>query len=130
MLTVKPISRGQCEQRAGRAGRLGPGTCRVMMTSDEYSERPELPEPEIRRCNLASVVLHLLSLQVTNVATFPFIDPPKKSAVNAAFRHLQLLDAVDPDMRVLTVLGQEMSKFPVDPMFARMIVAGYVNHCL
>ena len=65
-LVVRPISQGQCFQRAGRAGRLGPGSYYVMLTEKEFDARPELPEPEIKRANLAGVVLQLLAAEVSS----------------------------------------------------------------
>ena len=64
-------------QRAGRAGRTGPGRCYRLYT--EYAYKHELlvmTVPEIQRTNLGNVVLLLKSLGIRNLLDFDFMDPP------------------------------------------------------
>jgi pre-mRNA-splicing factor ATP-dependent RNA helicase DHX38/PRP16 len=76
-LQINPVSQANANQRSGRAGRTGPGTCYRLYTEAAY--RHEMFEnniPEIQRTNLANVVLLLKSLNVKNLLDFDFMDPP------------------------------------------------------
>ena len=67
----------QAKQRAGRAGRTGPGKCYRLYTERAYRDEM-LPTavPEIQRTNLASTVLSLKAMGVNDLITFDFMDPP------------------------------------------------------
>lgn len=76
-LQVTPISQANSNQRSGRAGRTGPGTCYRLYTHEMFrAEMLENNVPEIQRTNLANVVLLLKSLQIENLLDFDFMDPP------------------------------------------------------
>lgn len=76
-LQVFPVSRAAADQRAGRAGRTGPGTCYRLYTETAYlNEMLPSPVPEIQRTNLGNVVLLLKSLKIDNLLDFDFMDPP------------------------------------------------------
>ena len=76
-LVVVPCSRASANQRAGRAGRVGPGKCFRLYTKwSFYNEIQANPTPEILRVNLVHIVLLLLSLGITDLINFEFIDPP------------------------------------------------------
>ncbi|CAG0917556.1 unnamed protein product [Notodromas monacha] len=134
-LAVRKISRAQCEQRAGRAGRLGPGSCRVMLTREEWTSQPALPEPELLRCNLAGVTLQLLAAEVPSLVSFRLVNAPPRAAVRSALRQLWLLDAVLlDDLRrchgaTLTPLGYHMSRFPLDPRFSKLLCDAAKQGC-
>ena len=63
-------------QRAGRAGRTGPGKCYRLYTKEAFGEMADETEPEIKRTNLANVVLYLKVLGIVDVLSFEFLDPP------------------------------------------------------
>lgn len=121
-LGLTPISQASAEQRAGRAGRTGPGIC-VRLWS-ELSQRARAPrtEPEIRRVDLTGAVLHVLALGERDVRRFPWLEPPKDAAVDQAFMLLRRLGALD-DMG-LTKLGRALARIPVHPRLARLLVEG------
>jgi len=73
-LPVTRISKASCDQRAGRCGRTGPGTCIRLYSEEDYLSRPEFILPEILRSNLAEVILQMISLRLGDPRTFPFID--------------------------------------------------------
>ena len=76
-LQITPISQANSNQRAGRAGRTGPGECYRLYTDAVFrSELLENNIPEIQRTNLCNVVLLLKSLNVENLLEFGFMDPP------------------------------------------------------
>jgi ATP-dependent helicase HrpB len=121
-LQLVPISRASADQRAGRAGRTQPGVCVRLWGAGAHHSRPEQTEPEIRRVDLAGAVLQLLCLGETDVASFPWLEPPRQAAVAQALALLRLLGAV-ADGRV-TELGQTMVRLPVHPRLGRLLIAG------
>lgn len=79
-LLVQPISKSSARQRTGRAGREAPGACYRLFTGDTYEDLTEDTEPEIRRCNLASVVLNIKASGCEDVLNFDFIDRPTRDS--------------------------------------------------
>lgn len=128
-LPIEPISRASADQRQGRCGRLGPGVCIRLYSEDDYLARDRYTTPEIRRTNLASVILRMLALRLGDVDRFPFLDSPTPEAVRDGYRTLFELGAIDAGHQ-LTDLGQRMSRLPVDPRIARMILAAEEEHCV
>lgn len=128
-LPVTRISQASCEQRKGRSGRVGPGICLRLYSEDDYLNRSAYTLPEIRRSNLAAVVLQMLSLKLGDPFSFPFIDPPHPNAVRDAFRLLAELGALDGD-RKLTRYGRIMATMPIDPCIARIIIEAGKNGSL
>jgi len=121
-LPIEPVSQASANQRAGRCGRVGPGVCLRLYSEEDYDARPAFTDPEIRRSNLAAVVLTMLKLGLGAVERFPFLEPPDRRLVRDGYRLLEELGAVDERHR-LTRLGRRMAAFPVDPALARMILA-------
>jgi len=128
-LGVEPIAQANAVQRAGRCGRLAPGTCVRLYSEDDFAARPAFTEPEILRTGLAGVLLRLEALRLGPIEEFPFIDSPPKKAVADAYQLLQLLGAVD-DERRLTKDGELMARLPVDPRVARLLVVSNRNDAL
>ncbi|WP_136680901.1 ATP-dependent RNA helicase HrpA [Neptunomonas sp. XY-337] len=120
-LPIELISQASANQRAGRCGRIAPGTCIRLYSEDDFQQRPEFTDAEIRRTNLAAVILQMLNLRLGDIAQFPFIDPPDRRYINDGFKLLEELGAVTTQ-RKMTSLGKKLSKLPVDPRIARMIV--------
>ncbi|MFM2086131.1 MAG: ATP-dependent helicase HrpA [Pseudomonadota bacterium] len=128
-LQVEPIAQSAANQRAGRCGRVADGVCIRLYEEQDYSLRPKFTEPEILRSSLAAVILRMKSLHLTDVETFPFIEPPLARAVADGYQLLQELGAVD-DVNKLTPLGNKLAKLPLDPRVGRMILAALDNACL
>ena len=120
-LPVEPIAQASADQRAGRCGRTGPGVCIRLYGEDDFAARPTHPEPEIRRSDLAAVLLRMLSLGLRDVDRFPFIDPPDRRHVNDGLRLLRELGAVDGGGD-LTKVGRRLARFPLDPRIGRMLL--------
>uniref|UniRef100_A0A2D4HI18 ATP-dependent RNA helicase DHX33 n=2 Tax=Micrurus TaxID=8634 RepID=A0A2D4HI18_MICLE len=131
VLAVQRISKAQAWQRAGRAGREDNGFCYRLYTEDEFEKFDKMTVPEIQRCNLASVVLHLLALRIPNVLTFDFVSKPSPEALQAAIEQLALLGAVEKkdDQLILTPLGKKMAAFPLEPKFSKTILMSPRFHC-
>ena len=128
-LPVEPISQASATQRAGRCGRVGPGLCIRLYDELSLSRRPEWPEPEIRRTNLASVLLQMESLALGAPESFPFIDPPSPRAVEEGRSTLMELGAFDAQRRI-TAEGRQMARLPIDPRLARMVLEASREGCL
>ena len=128
-LPVEPISRASADQRAGRCGRVGPGVCIRLYDEAEFAARPAYPEPEIRRADLAAVLLRMLSLGMQDVERFPFIDPPDRRHVNDGLRLLRELGAVDTGGN-LTEIGHRLARLPLDPRIGRMLLEAHSLGCV
>jgi ATP-dependent helicase HrpB len=118
-LQVTPISRSSADQRAGRAGRTQPGVCIRLWSESAHRARPEQTEPEIRRVDLAGAVLELIGLRETDIAHFPWLDPPSEATVQQAQCLLRRLGLIDGKGR--TDLGDKVSALPVHPRLARFL---------
>ena len=132
-LTIRPISKASSRQRSGRAGRESPGICYRLYTEETFNELKESDIPEIQRCNLANVTLNLKASNVNDVVNFDFMDRPSKDSLIQALHELYVLEALDREQN-LTKLGREMSCFPLDPKFSKVLIKskefGCVRQCL
>lgn len=128
-LPIEPVSQASANQRAGRCGRVGPGVCMRLYSLEDFESRDAYTMPEIRRTNLASVVLTMKTLRLGAVDKFPFIDPPRPEAIREAYKTLFELSAVDEN-RDLTDIGGRLGRMPVDPRVGRMLIAADENGCL
>lgn len=121
-LVVTPISQAQAKQRAGRAGRTGPGKCYRLYTERAYrDEMLATPVPEIQRTNLASTVLQLKAMGINDLLNFDFMDAPPVESLIMALEQLHSLSALD-DEGLLTRLGRRMAEFPLEPSLSKMLI--------
>ncbi|GAA5197071.1 ATP-dependent RNA helicase HrpA [Microbacterium jejuense] len=123
-LPIEPVSQASAQQRSGRAGRTSAGVAIRLYAEEDFEARPEFTEPEILRTSLASVILQMLALGFGDISSFPFLTPPDSRGVKAAFDLLVELGAVKTgrEHHTLTDLGREISRLPIDPRFARMLI--------
>jgi ATP-dependent helicase HrpB len=128
-LLIERISRASADQRAGRAGRTAPGVCLRLWTEREHLERAPQELPEIRRLDLAEVVLTLKASGVDDIAGFRWLEPPDPKSLERALILLEDLGALDPAGR-LTELGRRMLAFPAHPRYARMLLAAQNEGCV
>jgi ATP-dependent RNA helicase DHX8/PRP22 len=127
-LQIVPISQQQAKQRAGRAGRTGPGKCYRLYTAGQFDELPAASVPEIQRTNLINVVLTLKATGVPDLLTFDFLDPPKAETLVLALEKLFYLGALDAD-GVLTKLGSRMSELPLEPSQCKTLLIALDMGC-
>lgn len=122
-LPVEKISQASARQRTGRAGRVKPGFCVRLYTLEDFEDRDEFTEPEIRRSNLANVVLQLRSLGLS-IEDFPFLQAPPRSAFRGAYKALFELGAISNGEQGadVTPLGIEMSKLPMDVALSAVLL--------
>ena len=128
-LPIEAISKASANQRAGRCGRIGPGICVRLYDREDFENRPDFTTPEIRRTNLAAVILQTQAHNLGAIDQFPFLDPPRPEAIRDGYRTLHEIAAVD-DLRELTEIGHRLAKWPVDPRMGRMVLEADQAGCL
>lgn len=143
---VSWISKASANQRAGRAGRTGPGHCYRLYSSALFEDHfAKFSTPEILRMPIEGVVLQMKSMNIDQVVNFPFPTPPDRISLAKAEKLLESLGALEkPTMTrmiagkqhtgleggKITELGRAMSRYPVSPRFAKMLVIGDQHNCL
>ncbi|KHN77397.1 putative pre-mRNA-splicing factor ATP-dependent RNA helicase [Toxocara canis] len=128
------ISKCEAIQRAGRAGRTGPGDCYRLYSKDEYNKMREVAPPEIARADLDYLVLYLCSVGVHDPLSFDFMEPLPSELVARSHAMLISLNAMEIDDRTglpkLTALGREMLNLPISPALAYMVMESVNLHIL
>ncbi|CAN0843863.1 Probable pre-mRNA-splicing factor ATP-dependent RNA helicase DEAH5 [Linum grandiflorum] len=128
-LVITPISQASAKQRAGRAGRTGPGKCYRLYTESAYkNEMTPTCVPEIQRINLGMVTLTMKAMGINDLLCFDFMDPPSPQALIFAMEQLYSLGALDEE-GLLTKLGRKMAEFPLDPPLSKMLLASVDLGC-
>lgn len=128
-LQLVPESQANANQRAGRAGRTGPGYCYRLFTERQYAlEMLANQVPEIQRTNLANVVLLLKSLGIEDLLSFDFMDPPPSDNIVNSMYQLWVLGALN-NQGALTDFGRKMVEFPLDPPLAKMLIYAEALNC-
>jgi ATP-dependent helicase HrpB len=120
-LRTGPTARSSAEQRAGRAGRVGPGTAYRLWSETGHRKRAPFPEPEINLVDLTALALEL-AVWGAGPDALAFLDPPPARSLAEARGLLTELGALGPDGQV-TEAGRAMVGLPVHPRLARMVVA-------
>ncbi|XP_043351661.1 probable ATP-dependent RNA helicase DHX35 isoform X1 [Dermochelys coriacea] len=141
-LVVVPVSKASANQRAGRAGRNRSGKCYRLYTGsfrycvyqrrmsgnrpnnkeEDFEKLPQSTVPEMQRSNLAPVILQLKALGIDNVLRFPFLSPPPAQSMVQALELLYALGGLDKHCRLTEPLGMRIAEFPLNPMFAKMLL--------
>ncbi|XP_057427503.1 probable pre-mRNA-splicing factor ATP-dependent RNA helicase DEAH5 [Lotus japonicus] len=128
-LVITPISQASAQQRAGRAGRTGPGKCYRLYTESAYrNEMSPTSIPEIQRINLGTTTLNMKAMGINDLLSFDFMDPPSPQALISAMEQLYSLGALDEE-GLLTKLGRKMAEFPLDPPLSKMLLASVDLGC-
>ncbi|KAI2473523.1 P-loop containing nucleoside triphosphate hydrolase protein [Annulohypoxylon bovei var. microspora] len=128
-LQITPISQANGGQRAGRAGRTGPGKAYRLYTEKAYKDELYIQTiPEIQRTNLSNTVLLLKSLGVRDLLDFDFMDPPPQDTITTSLFDLWALGALD-NLGELTDLGSKMNAFPMDPSLAKLLIMSEEYGC-
>jgi ATP-dependent RNA helicase DHX37/DHR1 len=131
------ISKASASQRAGRAGRTGPGHCYRLYSSAVFEDFFEqYTKPEILRMPIEGIVLQMKSMNLDAVIHFPFPTPPDRQALKMAEEQLIRLGALSAPPSEgaghsrITDLGRAMSLFPLSPRYSKMLVVGQQHGCL
>lgn len=124
------VSKASANQRAGRAGRTGPGHCYRLYSSAVYErDFREFADPELLRMPIEGVVLQLKAMRLQHVVNFPFPTPPERQSLAKAEKLLKYLSAVTPEGQA-TEIGSTMARFPLPPRFARILLVGHLHDCM
>ena len=117
------VSADAAEQRAGRAGRLGPGTCYRLWSEAAHSRLRPRRVPEILEVDLAALALELANWGVNEPATLAWLDPPPPGALAQARTLLTDLEALDGQGRI-TPVGRTLAELPTHPRLAHLLRRG------
>lgn len=124
------ISKASANQRSGRAGRTAPGHAWRLYSSAVYErDFQDFADPEILKMPIEGVVLQLKAMNLKHVVNFPFPTSPDRQSLAKAEKLLQYLSAITPDGHA-TQIGKTMSKLPLPPRFARILLVGHLHDCL
>lgn len=157
-LLIEKISRAAADQRAGRAGRTAPGVCLRLWSAEEHRHRPAQELPEVKRLDLAEVVLTLKAAGVGDLRAFRWLEAPEEPALRHAEELLEDLGAIrkqqdapggegirpahspaggtapDGTTRTcpleITAIGRKMLAFPLHPRYARLLLEGQEQGCV
>lgn len=128
-LWIEKISDASAKQRSGRAGRTAPGSAVRLWTEREHESRAAFEEPEVRRVDLAEMLLSLLATGIERIDTFEWFERPNEERLADAVHLLRGLEAIDAEGR-LTKRGRLMSGFPLHPRYASMLLAAKDFGCV
>lgn len=131
-LLTKRISKASAVQRAGRAGRTGPGRCQRLYTQHEFSTWPSFQKAEIHRADLTQNLLELLHLGWKHFSEFPWFEPPPAVSLQTAELLLRRLGATvsTPAGTQMSEIGLRMGRFPFHPRIARMLLEAEKQGCV
>jgi ATP-dependent helicase HrpB len=139
-LLIERISQASSDQRAGRAGRTAPGVCKRLWSRDEHAHRAPRELPEIKRLDLAEVVLTLKAAGVTDLRKFRWLEKPDEISLAHAEELLCDLGALAPAPGApspnsqlpssITAIGRKMLAFPLHPRYSRMLLAAQEYGCV
>ncbi|KAI4291745.1 ATP-dependent RNA helicase DHX8/PRP22 [Pancytospora philotis] len=123
------ISQSQAKQRAGRAGRTGPGFCFRLYTREEHDALEESLMPEIMLSNLNGVILSLKAFNINDIVNFDFIDRPNVRSIEYSLHFLYYLRAIDQNGRI-TPLGESLASLPLQPELAMALLSAKRLGCI
>jgi len=113
-LEVRRISQASANQRAGRAGRTGPGRAIRLYPLEDFARRPPHDPPEIARADLSPVAL-LLGPLGTDLAGLDWLDRPPAA-------HIAHAEALLDELGATGATAREMARYPLHPRLGRLIV--------
>ncbi|CAG0983531.1 ATP-dependent RNA helicase HrpA [Phycisphaerales bacterium] len=124
-LPIERVSQASANQRSGRCGRVAAGVCIRLYAKSALDQQPKFTDPEIRRANLAGVILQMKALRLPPIENFPFLDPPDAAAIHDGYETLFELGALGAASAegALTPVGEHLARLPLDPRLGRMLLA-------
>jgi len=121
----KRISRAAADQRAGRAGRTGPGRCIRLWSAREQQGLDPFELPEVHRVDLSGTVLALYAWGLQSAEKFEWFERPAVERLAAALKLLAAMGAIDHEQSKITAVGAAMLSWPIHPRLARLMVAAH-----
>ncbi|MEO1833640.1 MAG: ATP-dependent helicase HrpB [Akkermansiaceae bacterium] len=122
-LGMVKIARAAADQRAGRAGRTGPGRCVRLWSESDHRNRKEFETPEVCRVDLAEAILFLKRLGVNEITDFRWLDQPENERRLDAEKLLTWLGALDSGGRLMEA-GKQMAALPLHPRLSALVLQG------
>ncbi|KOB65008.1 putative ATP-dependent RNA helicase, partial [Operophtera brumata] len=139
-LQLSWAAKANCEQRAGRAGRVRDGRVYRLVNDKFYNSLPDEGTPEIKRCPLERLVLlaKMLEMGPPSDILALALDPPDMSNIHRTLLVLKEIGALKkmmddewvPNDGEITYLGRVMAKLPLDVKVSKLIMLGYIYGCL
>ncbi|KAJ3342494.1 hypothetical protein HDU93_002253 [Gonapodya sp. JEL0774] len=129
VLALSSISKANARQRQGRAGREFPGLCYRLYTEETFNGLRDSAIPEMKRVNLASIMLTLKAYGVEDLTKFEFLEKPSRQQISRSLETLLALGALHPETGKLTDLGRQMSLLPVEPALAKVLLLSPQYQC-
>ncbi len=121
-LITEKISHASADQRAGRAGRTAPGKCLRLWSERDHLNRRAQDLPEVKRLDLAEVILNLKAAGISDIERFGWLEKPDPKSLHRAVELLVDLGALERKSEIVTGLGRRMLSFPVHPRYSRMLL--------
>lgn len=128
---IEWISKASATQRAGRAGRLGPGHCYRLYSSAVFDQQfPAFSVPEASRTPMEGLVLQLKAMAIDHPERFPMPTPLDPASIMAAQAKLERMGAIsgEEDKKKISRLGRKMALFPLAPLWSRLAVMALEMH--
>ncbi|MCR6639216.1 MAG: ATP-dependent helicase HrpB [Sporocytophaga sp.] len=122
-LETIPVTKDAADQRAGRAGRLGPGICYRLWAQPSHQYLQDQRTPEILEADLSPTMLELINWGARDINSLSFLTPPPQGAVKQAKELLKNIDAIDEQEKI-TERGKEIIKLPTHPRIAHLLIEG------
>lgn len=122
------ISQDSAKQRAGRAGRTGPGICYRLYSEEDFSNFEPFTPAEIHLVPLESIMLNMITLGLSDISNFPFLEKPSNKSIEESLEKLRYSGALqlDGNALALTPLGEALNQLPVDLSIGKMLVMSTV----
>ncbi|MBW2702153.1 MAG: ATP-dependent RNA helicase, partial [Deltaproteobacteria bacterium] len=120
-LSEERVSQASADQRAGRAGRIAPGRAERLWLANEHAALALQEEAELKRVDLAPILLNLLQHQASDPRRFAFFEAPPVEAMDKALDLLRMLGALTPYEFRLSPLGRRMAALPLHPRLGRLL---------
>jgi ATP-dependent helicase HrpB len=124
------ISLASATQRAGRAGRTGPGRCyRLWTAAEERGMRPH-SLPDVQRVDLCGPALSVRAFAGRDPVDFGWFEAPPRDALQGADQLLARLGAIDVKKGTLTAFGNKLLQMPLHPRLGAVVLEGRELGCV
>lgn len=122
------ISQDSGKQRAGRAGRTGPGICYRLYSEEDFGNFEPFTPAEIHLVPLESILLNMISLGLSDISNFPFLEKPSNKSIEESLEKLRYCGALELEGNTLalTPLGESLNQLPVDLSIGKMLIMSTV----
>lgn len=130
-LELQAIPRAAADQRAGRAGRLGPGHAYRLWSEEEHQRRARYRKPDIYSSDLCGPVLQCIAFGCSDPFELPWVEAPPRAPVSQAFKLLEQLQFLNGKLGhyQLSLRGELAMKLPLEPRLQALLMAAVEADC-